>query len=128
MINLTRLLCLSCLLMLNACDSGLGQSDMKGIFETDHGECVKEGDVGLTILKKNIVHIDFYCFLEKCNSMEGPIEKGGHFYLSDRYGHYIQGQLLTAKARGSWYATMGGKKCSGSWFALDKSKIKKQKE
>jgi len=112
--------------MLCACDSGLGQSDMKGIFETDSGECVKEGDVGLSLLKNNRIHIDFYCFLEKCNSMEGPIGKGGHFYLSDKFGHYIQGQLLPTKARGLWYTTMGGKKCSGSWFALDKSQINKQ--
>lgn len=104
-------ICLLC-----GCDAGLGQSDMKGIFETDHGECVKEGDVGLTIHKGN-VHIDFYCFLDKCNSMDGKIEKGGHFYLSDSKGHYIQGQLLSQKARGTWFATMSQKKCSGTWFA-----------
>ena len=125
--HFTRLISLSCFFMLCACDSGLGQSDMKGIFETDHGGCVKEGDVGLSILKNKNVHIDFYCFLDKCNSMEGPVEKGGHFYLSDKKGHYIQGQLLATKARGSWFATMAGKKCSGSWYAIDKHILKNEK-
>lgn len=116
--NLTYLAFLFTGLLLG-CDSGLGQSDMKGVFETDHGDCVKEGDVGLKINKgKSTIHIDFYCFLEKCTALEGPIEKGGHFYLSDKKGHYIQGQLLKTKAKGSWYTTIGTEKCSGTWFAI----------
>jgi hypothetical protein len=102
------------------CDSGLGQSDMKGVFTTDHGDCVKEGDVGLKI-HKNELHIDFYCFLAKCNDMEGLIGKGGHFYLSDSKGHYVQGRITSKKASGSWYATMDQKKCSGTWFAERKT-------
>lgn len=117
MINFNQATLVMICIMLSACDAGLGQSDMKGVFETDHGECVKEGDVGLKI-HKNIIHIDFYCFLEKCNDMEGNIEKGGHFYLSDKKGHFIQGQILPTKARGSWYTTINQKKCSGTWFAL----------
>jgi hypothetical protein len=118
-IRLAALIIPFCLMLLS-CDSGLGQSDMKGVFSTEHGECVKEGDVGLTIYKDD-VHIDFYCFLDKCNDMEGPIEKGGHFYISDSKGHYIQGQLMSEKAKGSWYATINQNKCSGTWFALRKT-------
>lgn len=106
--------------LLLACDSGLGQSDMKGVFTTEHGDCVKEGDVGLKI-HKNELHIDFYCFLEKCNDMEGPIQKGGYFYLNDDKGHYIQGRIMSEKANGSWFSTINQHKCSGSWFALRKT-------
>ncbi len=116
MANYARLILISCCCLLASCDSGLGQSDMKGVFETDHGECVKEGDVGLTIHKGNM-HIDFYCFLDKCAAMDGVIKEGGHFYLSDSKGHYIQGQLLANKAKGSWFVTMKQQKCSGTWFA-----------
>lgn len=103
--------------VLAGCDSGLGQSDMRGVFTTDHGKCVKEGDVGLTINDDHLT-IGFYCFLVKCNEMEGPIEQGGHFYISDSSGHYIQGQLLSEKAKGSWFTTINSEKCSGTWFAV----------
>ena len=109
---------LCCLLM--ACDKGLGQSDMKGVFTTDHGECVKEGDVGLKI-HKNELHIDFYCFLKKCNDMEGLIEQGGFFYMSDSEGHYIQGRISAESAKGSWFTSINQNKCSGTWFAQRKS-------
>ena len=117
-IKLTTFVIATCLMLLG-CDSGLGQSDMKGVFTTGHGECVKEGDVGLKI-HKNDIHIDFYCFLEKCNDMEGPIEKGGYFYINDGKGHYIQGQILSEKAHGTWFATMNEHKCAGTWFAVGK--------
>jgi len=107
--------------LLLGCDSGLGQSDMLGVFTTDHGDCVKEGDVGITI-DDNKVHVVYYCFLAKCNHMEGTINEGGHFYLSDRQGHYVQGQILNQKASGSWFATIGEKKCSGTWFAKPRAK------
>lgn len=110
------ILCTALFCLLLGCDKGLGKSDMKGVFTTDHGECVKEGDVGLKIHKSEI-HIDFYCFLKLCNDMDGTIEKGGFFYMSGNDGHYIQGRIGNESASGSWFTTINENKCSGTWFA-----------